>query len=151
MPNSLEQYFCENLTSRDRAMFELGIKLGALFHQFSGSPISNNPDIITQLTKGIEASIKSQPFVTDVQVKLKVPPPHLEKQKEAQRKDKKKGTPYDYTEISGKNLQALITLVYKNWKVIGNIEWVAEIQYPLMFISKIEKIDEGLNKYFDKY
>ena len=140
MPNSIDQYFCENITSRDRAMFELGIKLGALFHQFLGSPISNNPDTITLLTKGIEASIKSQPFVSDVHVNLKIPR-HLEKEKEEQRLDRKIGTPYDYTEISRKNLQALITLIYKNWKVIGNIDWVPEIQYPLMFISKIEEID----------
>ena len=141
MAKSVEQFFCENITSRDRAMFELGIKLGALFHQFLGSPVNNYPDTITLLTKGIEASIKSQPFVSDVKVNLKIPTVSEKEEKNEkieQELDRKIGTPYDYTEISGKNLHALITLIYKKWKVVGNIEWVSEIQYLLMFISKIE-------------
>ena len=29
-----------SITERDNALFEAGIKLGALYHQFSGSPVN---------------------------------------------------------------------------------------------------------------
>lgn len=53
-------------TDRDRACFEAGIKFGALYHQFVGTPVS--PDSADRLARAIEASIENQPHCTAVTV-----------------------------------------------------------------------------------
>ena len=144
MSDPTDLYFDSTVTPKDRAIFELGIKLGTLFHQFSGSPIGQDEKCIHDLTRGIEASIRSQPFVTKVAVKLNIPvkKSHRDQGSEFDRvqlKEKTNVNPYDYTEISGRNLQAKVSVTYKEWDVVGNIEWIPKMQYPLMFISKISK------------
>ncbi|MCK5108837.1 MAG: hypothetical protein KAR25_04025, partial [Methanosarcinales archaeon] len=49
------------ITDRDRALLEVGIKLGAMYHQFTGSPV--NPDTAGSLAQAIEDSISLQPYV----------------------------------------------------------------------------------------
>ena len=62
-----EDYF-KNLTDRERAIFEGGISMGALFHQFVGTPVS--VDTASSLEEAIKKSILLQPAVIDVSVKL---------------------------------------------------------------------------------
>lgn len=56
------------ISDREKAAFEAGIKLGALYHQWVGAPIS----IATahSLERAIEESVSLQPFVTGVKVRL---------------------------------------------------------------------------------
>ena len=54
------------INNRDRAVFEAGIKLGALYHQFVGTPI--NTDMLDGLARMIEESIGVQPFVRSISV-----------------------------------------------------------------------------------
>ena len=55
-------------TDRERAAFEAGIKLGALYHQWVGTPVS--PATAEFLEKAIEESIGLQPAVEQVKVSL---------------------------------------------------------------------------------
>lgn len=55
-------------TDRERAAFEAGIKLGALYHQWVGMPVSRETAEIVE--RAIEKSVSLQPFVTDITVKL---------------------------------------------------------------------------------
>ncbi len=58
MSNGKENtYFSSDINDRERACFEIGIKLGALYHILCGIPISSNPRIVDSIEKGIEASI----------------------------------------------------------------------------------------------
>ena len=50
-----EKYF-SNITSRERAIFEGGISMGALFHQFVGTPV--NIKTKEGLERTIEESLK---------------------------------------------------------------------------------------------
>ena len=53
-------FFSPDITDRERACFETGIKLGALYHIICGIPISNDEKTISSIEKGIEAEdIKS--------------------------------------------------------------------------------------------
>ena len=52
-----EKYF-SNITARERAIFEGGISMGALFHQFVGTPV--NKDTKEGLERTIEESFKLQ-------------------------------------------------------------------------------------------
>ena len=55
-------------TDRERAAFEAGIKLGALYHQWVGAPVS--PATAETLERAIERSVALQPAVEKVKVSL---------------------------------------------------------------------------------
>jgi hypothetical protein len=119
-------YFSSDISDRERACFEVGIKLGALYHILCGLPISSNREIVESIEKGIEASISCQPYVKSVKLNLN--------------RDKiqgKKETEFDYDEISGILISATVVLEFKTIEVTAKVEWVEELKYPLMFIEKI--------------
>jgi len=53
---------------REQAVFEAGIKLGALYHQWVGTPISRIS--ATSVEKAIEQAVILQPFVEEITVRL---------------------------------------------------------------------------------
>lgn len=52
----------------EQAIFEAGIKLGALYHQWVGTPIS--PQIAEVIEEAIEQAVGLQPFVEEITVRL---------------------------------------------------------------------------------
>jgi hypothetical protein len=56
------------VTDREQAIFEAAVKLGALYHQWVGTPIS--PATAHLIEKAIEESVKLQPYVEEVSVRL---------------------------------------------------------------------------------
>jgi len=71
MSNGKEnQYFSSDINDRERACFEIGIKLGALYHILCGIPISSDPQVIESIEQGIEASISCQPYVKSVKINI---------------------------------------------------------------------------------
>ena len=65
-----EESFSNDVSDRERAAFELGIKLGALFHISMGIPISNKVEVLSSIEKALQYSISCQPYVSSVSVKL---------------------------------------------------------------------------------
>ena len=122
--------FSPDLTNRERACFETGIKLGALYHILCGIPISSDDKVISSIEKGIESAISCQPYVKSVKISLN---------KEKIIGDK--STPFDYDEISGQIISAEIIIEYQSTQVIAKINWVEDLQYPLMYIEKIQEKD----------
>lgn len=55
-------------TGGETACFEAGVKLGALYHQFAGTPIS--PATAADLATAIESAIANQPFCESVTVDI---------------------------------------------------------------------------------
>jgi hypothetical protein len=53
---------------REQAVFEAGIKLGALYHQWVGTPISRQS--ASSIETAIEKAVILQPFVEEITVKL---------------------------------------------------------------------------------
>ncbi|KKM99943.1 hypothetical protein LCGC14_1142790 [marine sediment metagenome] len=129
MPKNGNQiYFSKDLTNKERACFEAGIKLGALYHILCGIPIASNNEKIKLVEKGIETAISCQPFVQSVRIELD--------------RDKilgKKSSPFDYDEITGKIIRAEVIIKYENVNIVAKIDWIEEMQYPLMFIEKINE------------
>lgn len=123
MKDKAEQYF--NCTMRDRAVFEAGIKLGTVYHQFVGVPINKNN--VEVLERAIEESIKVQPFVESVSVKI-------------DRTLLKKSTgPYKYLTLAGKMMDVELSIKYQKVKVTCKLNYVEEIDYPLMYILDISE------------
>ena len=121
-------FFSPDLSDRERACFETGIKLGALYHILSGIPIQNDEKIIDSIERGIESAISCQPFVKSVKI-------HLNRNKILKTKE----TEFDYEEISGRIIQAEIIIEYQSVYVVAKVKWIDELDYPLMFIEKIQE------------
>jgi len=127
MPNNNEKvYFSSNISLRERASFEIGIKLGALYHILCGIPISSNTKVIDSIENGIEAAISCQPYVKSVKINI---------DREKIKGDK--STEFEYDEITGKVINATVVLEYKSVEITAKVEWVEDLRYPLMFIEKI--------------
>ncbi len=56
------------VNKRDQAVFEAGIKLGALYHQWVGTPISRKS--AASVESAIEQAVILQPFVEEITVRL---------------------------------------------------------------------------------
>ena len=120
-------YFSPDLTDRERASFEAGIKLGAIYHILCGIPISSKEEILSAIEKGIEASISCQPYVKSVKINL-----------DRGKISGDKSTPFDYDEIKGDIISADLILEYNSIEIVAKIKWVEDMQFPLMYIEKIK-------------
>ena len=124
--SNYEDFFYSELSKKERACFEVGIKLGSLYHILCGIPISSNIDVINSIERGIEASISCQPFVKKVRIDL-----------DKSKIYGNKSTEFAYDEITGKIINAEVELEYKSIKVLAKIKWVENLDYPLMYIERI--------------
>ena len=55
-------------SDREKAVFEAGIKLGALYHQWVGTPISRQS--AASVETAIEKAVILQPFVEEITIRL---------------------------------------------------------------------------------
>lgn len=120
-------YFSPDLTERERACFETGIKLGALYHILCGIPISSNEKTLQSIEKGIEASISCQPYVKFVKISL-----------DRNKISGDKSTQFDYDDIKGEFIGADLIVEYESVEISAKIKWVEDMQFPLMVIEKIK-------------
>ncbi|WP_458190380.1 dihydroneopterin aldolase family protein [Haladaptatus sp. NG-WS-4] len=109
-------------TTRDAACFEAGIKFGALYHQFAGTPVS--PESAPSLERAIEESIENQPFCESVTVDI------LTEKLEAE-------IDHGYTELTGRFMEVEIAVEHEGTEVLTRM--AMEDGYPLM---KIESVRE---------
>ena len=101
-----------------KACFELGIKLGTIFHQFIGLPVGfENVEIVE---KAIESCVKLQPFVVDAKVEIS---------RDALKRNLSK---FGYTTLSPEMLKAEVVVEIENVRVKGTLKWVEEMKYPYM-------------------
>ena len=103
-------------TKREEAAFEAGIKLGAIYHQFVGSPVSR--ETAGTLEAAMEESISLQPHVRSVSVKI---------DREMLQKNV-----FGYGELSGKMIRALVEIDLDGAVVRAKLEYDPDIDYPLM-------------------
>ena len=109
-------------TDGEQASFELGIKFGALFHQFIGTPVSESS--APSLETAIEASIENQPHCEEVTVSI---------DREAVAADV---GPYGYTGLAGRHLDVEIVVAMDGKRVRGSMAMVDG--YPLMTLDSVE-------------
>ena len=119
--DAADNYF--NCTDSERAVFEAGIKLGTVYHQFVGAPISkNNVDV---LQKSIEEGAKVQPFVKDAKVRIN------------RARLREKSTEYDYLTLTGDMLEVTLTVKFKDVEAVCEMRHIKEMDYPLMFVKEV--------------
>ena len=118
-----KEYF-SNITSRERAIFEGAISMGALFHQFVGTPVNRNTK--EGLEKAMEDSLSLQPAIENVEVEIRFD------------KLEKSMTEFDYTSLTGDMLDVKIHTKVDDALAIIRIEFIEELNYPLMYVEDIE-------------
>lgn len=109
-------------TDGEQASFELGIKFGALFHQFIGTPVSVSSK--GSLETAIEESIENQPHCESVSVTI---------DREVLAGDV---GPYGYTGLAGRHLEVDVVVEEAGRTARGSMEMVDG--YPLMTLDSVE-------------
>lgn len=105
-------------TDREAACFEAGVKFGALYHQFAGTPVSSeNAD---SLGTAIEESIENQPGCSAASVDI-----HTDDLE----------TTRGYTELTGEYMDVTLRIEYADCIVHAEMEM--EDGYPLMRVVDI--------------
>lgn len=117
-----KEYF-SNITTRERAIFEGAISMGALFHQFVGTPV--NESTKNSLETSMEESLKLQPAIEDVKVNIR-----FDKLEESM-------TEFEYTSLTGDMLDVKIFTKVDNVNATIRIEFIEELNYPLMYVEDI--------------
>ncbi|MGM0770027.1 MAG: dihydroneopterin aldolase family protein [Halobacteriota archaeon] len=113
------------ITDRDNVLFEAGIKLGALYHQFTGSPVSLRS--VDSLEEAIAQSISVQPCVENIIVSI-----------DRDMVRSKLNDEFGYCELEGRMLNVRIHTKYGSAKAHVSMEFNKELDYPLMKIDKID-------------
>jgi len=113
----------EKITDRDNALFEAGIKLGALYHQFIGTPVS--PETAGELETAIKASVSLQPWVSSVDVRID------------QEKVRERANEFNYCELRGEMLDVTVVVKYNAVEAHVRVKYDEELDYPLMRIEKV--------------
>ncbi len=111
-------------TLRERAVFESGIKLATVYHQFVGTPVNLNS--VKSLEETISRSIEVQPYVESAKVSI---------DRDVFTKD---GDTYSYVSLTGDMIDAIVVIRIDDTRVTAEMRFDEELQYPLMFISNIE-------------
>ncbi|CAF29799.1 dihydroneopterin aldolase family protein [Methanococcus maripaludis] len=116
--NEIFDSYFKNLSDRERAVFEGGISLGALFHQFIGTPVSEKTK--KSLEIAMSESLKNQPFIEDVSVSIV-------------------GIIEDgkYVSLTGEMLDVSLTVKTEKNRALLRLKYIKELDYPLMYVEKI--------------
>ena len=116
--------FFSNISSRERAIFEGAISMGALFHQFIGTPVNNQS--VNSLELAIKESLSLQPAIEKVEVAI-----DLDKLNQAM-------TEFEYVSLTGDMLNVKIYSKIDDVLAIVRMEFIEELNYPLMYIEDIQ-------------
>jgi hypothetical protein len=110
-------------TDAQTACFEAGIKFGALYHQFAGTPVS--PASAASLERAIEDAIENQPHCESVSVAI------LTDELDA-------AIDHGYTELTGRFMAVELVVEYEANRVTARM--AMEEGYPRMRIESVEAL-----------
>jgi hypothetical protein len=112
-------------TVSERAAFEAGIKLGTIYHQFIGTPVS--PESRQDLEEAIRSAVLSQPHVKNAEISI--PEAALENEMGVA----------GYVSLNERMIVASIIIDVEGTLCRARLEWSGEMDYPLMWVESITK------------
>ena len=121
----MEDKYFKNISSRERTIFEGAITMGALFHQFVGTPV--NSESAETLEKSIKEAMELQPCIEKVEVKI-----NREMLEEAKSK-------FNYVSLNGDMLDITVVSKYDDKKAVLRMEYIEELKYPLMYVESVDE------------
>lgn len=119
-----------SLTPRERLLFEAGIKLGGIFHQYLGTPVSRRT--APRLRSAIAEAVSLQPYVEKVTVAI----------------DVDRGGPvgrgrYAYRYLTPEMLTVRVHLRDGRVRVVAGMSYRPDLRYPLMHVVSAEGTDDA--------
>lgn len=109
----------DEVSDAERACFEAGIKLGALYHQFVGTPVTE--ESIASLEDAVRDAVEVQRHVEDVEVE--VDPPEVNR--------------FGYGEVEGTMLDVEVRVRVED--VVLQASLSEEEGYPMMQVDEIRR------------
>jgi hypothetical protein len=121
------------LTAREALLFEAGVKLGGVFHQYVGTPVSSRT--AAGLARTIEAAVGLQPFVVGVRVTI----------------HPKRGTPvgkgrFAYGYLVPQMLDVRVRLSDGQVEVEAHLAHRADLHYPLMNVVRVRAVGRNAHR-----
>ncbi|MGI0132155.1 MAG: dihydroneopterin aldolase family protein [Thermoplasmata archaeon] len=110
----------ERLTGREALLFEAGIKLGGLFHQYLGIPVASRT--APGLARTIEEAVRLQPYVEAISVTI-------DPQKGAGRLGPGR---FGYRYLTAEMLNVRVRLAHGPTRVEAELAFRPDLDYPLM-------------------
>jgi dihydroneopterin aldolase len=112
------------LSTRETLLFEAGIKLGGIFHQYLGIPVG--PRTAAALSRAIETAVRLQPYVRDVRVRV----------------TPGRGAPlgrgrYAYRYLTPEMLDVTVVLEHRGIDVKARLKHRPDLRYPLMDVVRV--------------
>ena len=112
------------LTARETLLFEAGIKLGGIFHQYLGIPVTGAT--AGPLARAIEAAVRLQPYVRSVRVAIRP----------------SRGPPlgrgrFRYRYLTPEMLRVTVGLAARGVRVEARLAHRADLRYPLMHVVAV--------------
>jgi len=98
--------------------------MGALFHQFDGTPV--NLKSVESLENAIKEAMELQPCVDKVEVII-----NREMLEDIENK-------FEYTSLNGNMLDVRVVSVYRGSKAVIRMKFIEELEYPLMYLEEVE-------------
>lgn len=124
MEDPAAKFFSPKATERDRAVFEAGVALGMVMHQFRGIPLKSNEDA-ELLERVIERAVRAQPFKESARVRI------------ARRFCHDPSNPYDYSTLKNSDLDVEVVVRYGGVVVRARARRVDELGFNLAYIEDI--------------
>jgi dihydroneopterin aldolase len=112
------------LSTREALLFEAGIKLGGLFHQYLGTPIDRST--ATGLARAMEEAVRLQPYVKRVSVRIR-----------PERGGAVGRGAFGYRYLTAEMLSVRIVLGHGPTQVVARLEHRPELRYPLMSVERV--------------
>lgn len=119
-----EKKYFKNISHRERAIFEGAITMGALFHQFDGTPV--NLKTVESLERAIGEAMELQPCIDKVEVNInRQMLENIENE-------------FQYVTLNGNMMDMRIFSNYEGKNAIIRMEYIEELDYPLMYVEKVD-------------
>jgi hypothetical protein len=118
-----EKYF-KLISKRERAIFEGAITMGALFHQFIGTPV--NSKTVDGIEKAMKEAMELQPCINEVKI-------IINREMLGQIKNE-----FQYISLSGDMLDIKVFSEYEGHMAVIRMKFIEELQYPLMYVEEVK-------------
>lgn len=124
-----KKFFHPSITDRERAIFEAGIALGAIYHQFLGIPVVRREEVLKAIKDVIEKTMILQPFREKVEVAFNTTAIRGEG-----------SNPYDYSLLKGEALDVKVVIRYGSIRVKARMRYVEDLNFNLMYVEDVEDL-----------
>lgn len=111
-------------SDRERAVFEVGVKLGSLFHQYMGAPYDRRS--VRTLERAIQETVEAQPLVESARVRID------------RASLRHTPGPYGYTSLLPEHLEASVMVRCGDARARGRLKFLRGLNYPLMWVDHLE-------------